>query len=94
MLLMSEANVKAHVSRLLSKLCLSNRVQTAILVHDAAACTVLAEGRTTTNDTTTRARCRSGMGTCLERRWPRWHRSSRCWTRWRTELSRMHRRPG
>jgi DNA-binding NarL/FixJ family response regulator len=33
---MSEATVKAHVSRLLSKLDLSNRVQIAILVHDAA----------------------------------------------------------
>ena len=36
-LFMSEATVKAHVSRLLSKLDLSNRVQIAILVHDAAA---------------------------------------------------------
>ena len=35
-LFMSEATVKAHVSRLLSKLDLSNRVQIAILVHDAA----------------------------------------------------------
>jgi DNA-binding NarL/FixJ family response regulator len=35
-LFMSEATVKAHVSRLLSKLGLSNRVQIAILVHDAA----------------------------------------------------------
>lgn len=34
MLFMSEATVKAHVSRLLSKLDLSNRVQVAILVHD------------------------------------------------------------
>jgi DNA-binding NarL/FixJ family response regulator len=34
MLFMSEATVKAHVSRLLSKLNLSNRVQIAILVHD------------------------------------------------------------
>ena len=34
-LFMSEATVKAHVSRLLSKLGLSNRVQIAILVHDA-----------------------------------------------------------
>ena len=33
---MSEATVKAHVSRLLSKLDASNRVQIAILVHDAA----------------------------------------------------------
>jgi DNA-binding NarL/FixJ family response regulator len=33
-LFMSEATVKAHVSRLLSKLDLSNRVQIAILVHD------------------------------------------------------------
>ena len=35
-LFMSEATVKAYVSRLLSKLDLSNRVQIAILVHDAA----------------------------------------------------------
>ena len=35
-LFMSEATVKAHVSRLLSKLNLTNRVQLAILVHDAA----------------------------------------------------------
>jgi DNA-binding NarL/FixJ family response regulator len=35
-LFMSEATVKAHVSRLLNKLDLSNRVQIAILVHDAA----------------------------------------------------------
>jgi DNA-binding NarL/FixJ family response regulator len=35
-LFMSEATVKAHVSRLLSKLNLGNRVQIAILVHDAA----------------------------------------------------------
>ncbi len=35
-LYMSEATVKAHVSRLLSKLQVSNRVQIAILVHDAA----------------------------------------------------------
>jgi DNA-binding NarL/FixJ family response regulator len=35
-LFMSEATVKAHVSRLLSKLDLTNRVQLAILVHDAA----------------------------------------------------------
>jgi DNA-binding NarL/FixJ family response regulator len=34
-LFMSEATVKAHVSRLLSKLDVSNRVQVAILVHDA-----------------------------------------------------------
>ena len=34
-LYMSEATVKAHVSRLLSKLDVSNRVQIAILVHDA-----------------------------------------------------------
>ena len=34
-LLMSEATVKAHVSRLLTKLEVSNRVQIAILVHDA-----------------------------------------------------------
>ncbi len=34
-LFMSEATVKAHVSRLLNKLDLSNRVQIAILVHDA-----------------------------------------------------------
>ena len=36
MLFMSEATVKAHVSRLLSRLGVSNRVQIAILVHDAA----------------------------------------------------------
>lgn len=36
LLFMSEATVKAHVSRLLSKLDVSNRVQIAILVHDAA----------------------------------------------------------
>jgi DNA-binding NarL/FixJ family response regulator len=35
-LYMSEATVKAHVSRLLSKLQVGNRVQIAILVHDAA----------------------------------------------------------
>ena len=35
-LFMSEATVKAHVSRLLTKLDVSNRVQIAILVHDAA----------------------------------------------------------
>src|SRR3954451_7865038 len=35
-LYMSEATVKAHVSRLLSKLAMTNRVQLAILVHDAA----------------------------------------------------------
>jgi DNA-binding NarL/FixJ family response regulator len=34
-LYMSEATVKAHVSRLLTKLGLSNRVQVAILAHDA-----------------------------------------------------------
>jgi DNA-binding NarL/FixJ family response regulator len=34
-LYMSEATVKAHVSRLLNKLNVSNRVQVAILVHDA-----------------------------------------------------------
>jgi DNA-binding NarL/FixJ family response regulator len=34
-LFMSEATVKAHVSRLLGKLDVSNRVQIAILVHDA-----------------------------------------------------------
>ena len=34
-LFMSEATVKAHVSRLLSKLDVSNRVQIAIVVHDA-----------------------------------------------------------
>lgn len=34
-LFMSQATVKAHVSRLLSKLGVSNRVQIAILVHDA-----------------------------------------------------------
>lgn len=35
-LFMSEATVKAHVSRLLTKLAVTNRVQIAILVHDAA----------------------------------------------------------
>lgn len=34
-LFMSEATVKAHVSRLLTKLAVTNRVQVAILVHDA-----------------------------------------------------------
>lgn len=34
-LFMSEATVKAHVSRLLTKLAVANRVQVAILVHDA-----------------------------------------------------------
>jgi DNA-binding NarL/FixJ family response regulator len=34
-LFMSEATVKAHVSRVLSKLDLDNRVQAAILAHDA-----------------------------------------------------------
>jgi len=34
-LLMSEATVKAHVSHLLDKLDVRNRVQRAILVHDA-----------------------------------------------------------
>jgi DNA-binding NarL/FixJ family response regulator len=34
-LFMSEATVKAHVSRLLAKLDVANRVQVAILVHDA-----------------------------------------------------------
>ncbi len=34
-LFMSEATVKAHVSRLLTKLDFTNRVQIAILVHDA-----------------------------------------------------------
>jgi DNA-binding NarL/FixJ family response regulator len=34
-LVMSEATVKAHVSRVLAKLGLSNRVQAAILAHDA-----------------------------------------------------------
>ena len=36
-LYMSEATVKAHVSRLLTKLDVTNRVQIAILVHDAAS---------------------------------------------------------
>lgn len=36
-LFMSEATVKAHVSRLLTKLDVANRVQIAILVHDAEA---------------------------------------------------------
>ena len=35
-LFMSEATVKAHVSQLLDKLDVRNRVQRAILVHDAA----------------------------------------------------------
>lgn len=35
-LFMSEATVKAHVSRLLNKLTITNRVQLAILVHDAS----------------------------------------------------------
>jgi DNA-binding NarL/FixJ family response regulator len=35
-LTMSEATVKAHVSRSLAKLNLANRVQAAILVHDAS----------------------------------------------------------
>jgi DNA-binding NarL/FixJ family response regulator len=35
-LTMSEATVKAHVSRALAKLGVTNRVQAAILVHDAA----------------------------------------------------------
>ena len=34
-LFMSEATVKAHVSRLLTKLAVANRVHIAILVHDA-----------------------------------------------------------
>ena len=34
-LYMSEATVKGHVSRLLTKLCATNRVQIAIVVHDA-----------------------------------------------------------
>jgi DNA-binding NarL/FixJ family response regulator len=34
-LFMSEATVKAHVSRLLAKLAVANRVQVAIVVHDA-----------------------------------------------------------
>ena len=34
-LFMSEATVKAHVSRLLVKLSVANRVQVAILAHDA-----------------------------------------------------------
>jgi DNA-binding NarL/FixJ family response regulator len=32
---MSEATVKAHVSRILTKLDAGNRVQIAIVVHDA-----------------------------------------------------------
>lgn len=32
---MSEATVKAHVSRALAKLGLANRVQAALLTHDA-----------------------------------------------------------
>ena len=35
-LFMSEATVKAHVSRLFAKLAVANRVQIAILVHDAS----------------------------------------------------------
>ena len=35
-LFMSESTVKAHVSRLLLKLGAANRVQIAILAHDAA----------------------------------------------------------
>jgi DNA-binding NarL/FixJ family response regulator len=35
LLFMSEATVKAHVSRLLTKLDVANRVQIAILVHEA-----------------------------------------------------------
>jgi DNA-binding NarL/FixJ family response regulator len=38
-LFMSEATVKAHVSRLLAKLEVTNRVQVAILVHDARVVT-------------------------------------------------------
>jgi DNA-binding NarL/FixJ family response regulator len=34
-LFMSEATVKAHVSRLFAKLDVTNRVQIAIVVHDA-----------------------------------------------------------
>ena len=34
-LFMSEATVKAHVSRLFTKLGAANRVQVAIVVHDA-----------------------------------------------------------
>ena len=34
-LFMSEATVKAHVSRLFTKLDVANRVQIAIIVHDA-----------------------------------------------------------
>ena len=34
-LFMSEATVKAHVSRLFTKLDVANRVQIAIVVHDA-----------------------------------------------------------
>ena len=34
-LFMSEATVKAHVSRLLTKLAVTNRVQIAILVHES-----------------------------------------------------------
>ena len=36
-LFMSEATVKAHVTRLLTKLQVNNRVQIAILVHDASS---------------------------------------------------------
>ncbi len=35
LLFMSEATVKAHVSHVLAKLNLTNRVQAAMLVHDA-----------------------------------------------------------
>ncbi|MEV0202462.1 response regulator transcription factor [Nonomuraea sp. NPDC050691] len=38
-LYMSVATVKAHVSRILTKLGLNNRVQIALLVHDAASAT-------------------------------------------------------
>jgi DNA-binding NarL/FixJ family response regulator len=43
---MSVATVKAHVSRILAKLSLDNRVQIALLVHDAGLLEDLEEDRT------------------------------------------------
>jgi DNA-binding NarL/FixJ family response regulator len=56
-LFMSEATVKAHVSRLLVKLDAANRVQVAILAHDAGYSTSRqpAKGKPV-------ARCREGWG--------------------------------
>ncbi len=45
-LYMSVATVKAHVSRILAKLSLDNRVQIALLVHDAGLLEDLEEDRT------------------------------------------------